>query len=79
MSKIDNITTVMMEYICDTLCRYPTTAADQDQLDDICAECEMGKFVCDILNNCQKPDRTLKYADQESASQANQEVFMPAT
>lgn len=53
MSKtMDEITMEMMEYICDNLCRHPREVEDQDELDDICAECEMGQFVCDILNQC---------------------------
>ena len=48
-SETDEITTRMTEYICDQLCRYPKETADQDELDLICAGCEIGQFVCDIL------------------------------
>lgn len=47
----DQITTEMMEHICDHLCRFPESAASQEQLEDICAECKMGQFVCDLLNS----------------------------
>ena len=40
----------MMEHVCDNLCFIPKNIADQEELDCICAECKMGKFVCDILN-----------------------------
>lgn len=50
-SDMDEITTKMMEHICDNICKYPIRVGHtQDELEDICAECKMGKFVCDILN-----------------------------
>jgi len=51
---MDKITTEMMEHLCDNLCRYPEKAADQEVLEDICAECKMGEYVCDILNQYNK-------------------------
>ena len=48
---MDKLTKEMMEHICDNLCKHPIRVGQtQDELDDICAECKMGKFVCDILN-----------------------------
>lgn len=50
-TDIDQITTEMMEHVCDNICMHPIRVGQtQDELDDICAECKMGKFVCDILN-----------------------------
>lgn len=49
-SKIDKITDSMMEYTCDYLCRFPKDIKNQEELDNICDECKMGKHVCDILN-----------------------------
>ena len=49
-TDIDKITTEMMEHICDNLCKHPINAKDQDELDEICSSCQMGQFVCDILN-----------------------------
>ena len=50
-TDMDKITTEMMEHICDNLCMHPIRVGQtQDELDDICAECKMGKFVFDILN-----------------------------
>ena len=46
---MDGITTEMMEHICDNLCKYPNQLSGE-QLEDKCAECKMGRFVCDILN-----------------------------
>lgn len=48
MIDMDKVTTEMMEYVCDKLCRFPYEIQDQDELDCICAECKMGGFVCDI-------------------------------
>lgn len=42
---MDGITTEMMEHICDNLCKYPNQLSGE-QLEDKCAECKMGRFVC---------------------------------
>ncbi len=44
------IVTPMMEHVCDHLCRFPKEVADQETLEGICAECQMGKYTCLILN-----------------------------
>ena len=50
-TKMDQITTEMAEYFCDKLCRHSCrTDITQEELEDICCGCEMGRFVCDILN-----------------------------
>ena len=50
-TDMDKLTTEMMEHICDNICMHPIRVGQtQDELDDICAECKMGKFVCNILN-----------------------------
>lgn len=46
--KMDQITTEMMEYICDNLCAYPDTASG-DKLEEICAECKMGNYLTAIF------------------------------
>ena len=50
MKDLNIITTEMMEHICDNLCWYPEEIKDPEELECICAECKMGKFVCDIIN-----------------------------
>lgn len=50
MKDLNSITTEMMEHICDNLCWYPEEVKDPDELERVCAECKMGKFVCDIIN-----------------------------
>jgi len=50
---MDGITTEMMEHICDNLCKYPDQLSEME-LEDKCAECKMGRFVRDILNQYNK-------------------------
>lgn len=46
---MDKITTEMAEHICDNICRFPLEKNDTE-LEEICSECKIGKFICDILN-----------------------------
>lgn len=56
---MDGITTEMMEHICDSLCKYPDQL-NRIELEDKCAECKMGRFVCDILNQYNKCAKLLE-------------------
>lgn len=47
---MDTMTTNMMEHICDNLCKYPCSTASEEELEEICAGCKMGQFICGILN-----------------------------
>lgn len=49
-TEMDKITTELAEFFCDNLCKYPMIVHDQELLDNCCAECPMGKYICDILN-----------------------------
>lgn len=50
-TPMDKVTTEMMEHLCDNLCRHPhDPELTQEELDDICTECKMGRYVCDMLN-----------------------------
>ena len=55
----DGITTEMMEHICDNLCKHPDHLSGE-ALEDKCAECKMGRFVCDILNQYNKCAKLLE-------------------
>lgn len=44
------IVTPMMEHVCDHLCRFPGEIERKVDLEEVCAGCQMGKYVCDILN-----------------------------
>ena len=41
----------MMEYVCDCLCKHRERAEDQDELDEICCECEMNRYREEILKH----------------------------
>lgn len=56
---MDGITTEMMEHICDDLCKHPDHLSGE-ALEDKCAECKMGRFVCDILNQYNKCAKLLE-------------------
>ena len=49
-TAMDKITEEMMEHVCDKICRFPWKISDQEEMDAICDSCEMGKHVCNILN-----------------------------
>lgn len=50
----------MMEYVCDHLCRFPGEISDQEELDRVCDGCQMGQYVCDILNTHDRLSRREK-------------------
>lgn len=53
--NIDQITTEMAEHICDELCRYSNSKELSElELEEICCECKLGQYICDILNECQR-------------------------
>ncbi len=54
MKDLNQITTEMMEHVCDKICQYPHIFTDQDELNYICAECKMEKFASDIINSGQR-------------------------
>lgn len=56
---MDGIATEMMEHICDNLCKHPDHLSGE-ALEDKCAECKMGRFVCDILNQYNKCAKLLE-------------------
>lgn len=51
---MDKLTTGMAEHICDNLCKYPMECQDKESLEEICCDCRMGQFICDILNEYNK-------------------------
>lgn len=50
MRNLEEITTEMGEYVCDTICRFPGAVGDKEVLEEICAECRVEEFICSILN-----------------------------
>lgn len=74
-TDMDKLTTEMMEHICDNLCKHPCNAKDQEELDEICAECIMGKFVCSILNAHNRLKRPCKAGDKVYQTDSAGTVF----
>lgn len=69
MNEMEKIMEEMAEYVCDNICRHRTDAGpDQDRMDDICAECEMGDHVCHVLNEYERVkggrERTAPWSDR---------------
>jgi len=51
---MDKITEEMMEHVCDKICRFPWMISDQEEMNEICAGCEMKNYVGDILYSYSK-------------------------
>lgn len=51
--KMDQITTEMMEYICDNLCAYLDYTSGE-KMEEICAECKMGNYLTAIFAEQEK-------------------------
>lgn len=49
-NKMEKIVAPMMEHLCDHMCRFPWEMERKEDLEDICAECQMDKYTNDILN-----------------------------
>lgn len=49
-NEMEKIVIPMVEDICDHLCKHPYRVKNEEALEEICAECQMGKYVCLILN-----------------------------
>lgn len=67
-SEIDRIITAMMEHICDNICRHPYSCSEEE-LEAICCECKMGKFVCELLNlnmTTQPQNQICRYSPPEN-------------
>lgn len=66
-NKMDEITTKMAEHICDKLCKYPLMKFEGDEcLEDICCECEIGQFICDIQNTYNRLNEDVKEVHHEN-------------
>lgn len=50
LNDLDRLTTEMMEYVCDHLCRYPEMEPDKESLEEICEGCEIGGVIRSILD-----------------------------
>ncbi len=50
LNDLDRLSTEMMEYVCDVLCKYPEMESDEESLEEVCAGCKMAEYVCGIMN-----------------------------
>ena len=50
LTEMDRITTELAEWTCDQICIYPQKIHDEEMLSDICLECALGSYICQILN-----------------------------
>lgn len=48
------IVTPMMEHVCDHLCRFPLEIERKEDLEEVCAGCQMDQYTNDILNQYDK-------------------------
>lgn len=46
-----------VNHVCSVLCKFPDILKTQDELDDVCDECELGGYVCRLLNLLGKDGR----------------------
>ena len=53
-SDMEKLTTALAEYVCDDKCFFREVCGNQEHLDEICDECKLGKFICDICNRYNK-------------------------
>lgn len=49
-NKMEKITTEMGEFICDKICKNPINTQSEKKLEDICAECKLSQYICNIDN-----------------------------
>jgi len=49
-NEMDKVIENMMNHVCDCICQYPEKAANEEELSEICSNCQMGKHVYNISN-----------------------------
>lgn len=49
-NKMEKIILEMADFICDKICKNPINTQSEEKLEDICSECKLSKFLCDISN-----------------------------
>lgn len=48
-TDMDKITTEMMEYICDNLCKYPCACRSEEHLMEVCEECQVEEYLNSLV------------------------------
>lgn len=50
-TKMDKLTTEFAEYICNNICVHTfNDELTQEEVENICIDCKIGEFVCDVSN-----------------------------
>lgn len=49
-NEMQRITTELAEWTCDQICIYPQKIHNEEMLADICCECALGSYICQIIN-----------------------------
>lgn len=47
-NEMEKIVTPMMERLCDHMCRFPWETVRKEDLEEMCAECDLQRYVCEI-------------------------------
>ncbi len=63
-NEMDKIVASMMEHLCDHRCRFPWEIERKEDLEEICAGCQMGQYVCDIVNTYNVANQLQAAADK---------------
>ncbi len=58
------IVTPMMEHVCDHLCRFPGEIERKEDLEEVCAGCQMDKYTNDILNTYNRQGEWIPVAER---------------
>lgn len=58
-NEMDTVVDGLAAHICDSLCKHPAKADSQEELEDICVGCELGQYVCNILNTYNRTNTPL--------------------
>jgi hypothetical protein len=53
-NEMEKIVTPMMEHVCDHLCRFPWEIERKEDLEEVCAGCQMDQYTNLILNQYNK-------------------------
>jgi len=53
-NEMEKIVTPMVEHVCDHLCRFPWEIERKEDLEEVCAGCQMDQYTNRILNQYDK-------------------------
>ncbi len=59
-NEMEKIVTPMMEHVCDHLCRFSWEIERKEDLEEVCAGCQLDKYTNDILNTYNRVNEVAK-------------------